>query len=306
MYRYVLFQLLKRYPGKFMTKLPLLFALLLLVSCNSTPTPPIGITDQHIQTLHRQFSNATPPPKGIEFQALSKFNITQPELEELSTLYKDSFNDSKDSIDPYAVVEFMEVKGLETLKLILDQKELTGEALKKILPQLDGFGWLASDDNKLFHLYREQALAGSAITYHSILSYRDEKGNSVNYFPDVISENKDNPVELKAFDAIFTIQNEGRTFYLLQGTGVGCNSCASHYFLLVNHQLEVIFNQDLLARFGNVSQFEYEKESKTININYTTDDLLETCECKEEKRLQEGSSCSCTYQFTGKTFELVE
>lgn len=286
----------------------LLFSLFLLFSCQSTKTPSLSTTDQLIRTLNRQFSNAHPPPPHLEFIALSDLDITKPELAELQTKHNDSFNDIRDSIEPYIVVEFMEGKGLKTLREILEHKDLTAEKLKKNDPELD-FDLITSDDNKLFHLKREQALSGSAVIYHSVLYYRTEDGNSVSYFSDLNSEDNNNPLKNNGFDTIFTIQEGGRTFYLLQGLTVGCNTCLSEYFMLVefvNGQLELRFNYSLSGRTGSISKFEYEKDKNILKINHTTDDLLTTCECLEDKTASNEQQCSCTYKFNGNTFVLVE
>lgn len=166
---------------------------------------------------------------------------------------------------------------------------------------------LKSDDNKLYTFSIDEKTGGS---YRSRISfvYHTEVKNQWKW----IMENNDEIFSNDGYYNLYTLKtNSGETLYILEGSVRGCGTCVGMYIDVIkveNGNYTKDFSYNIYLRSGS-GGFEYDSNSKTIYVEYQTDDLTSNCSCRNTSSEYEDDfhkKCVCIFVFNGRTFELVK
>lgn len=236
-------------------------------------------------------------PFQIEKIALKNYGLTYKDItKNTKEVSYESFSADKDSIESSTLQEFYNDKIKQKLDELTSHKDFSKADIKMLVHIFA----CKSDDSKIYNFVYDENTGGS---YHSRISYiyyagQKENQNQELYNPD-------------GYHTIVSLPSKTGTRYLLLGQVVGCNTCQGCYTKLVHYTngMPVFdFEYNLNTRMGSENIIEYNKNDKTLLVQYVTDDFRPYCYCsKEEKDLKEKDNssarlCSCLYKFDGKTF----
>ncbi|MEM5564909.1 hypothetical protein WNY78_07325 [Psychroserpens sp. AS72] len=187
---------------------------------------------------------------------------------------------------------------------------------------------VVSDDNKLFNFSIDGKSGGSYQSRISWIYYLNE--SIFNEYPvhdiwDFREQETPTIFEGNGYFKIDTFTALNSVYYLLHGSVRTCGACYVDYVTLVHFDkgdFELDFEYAIDSRDYD-EKIVFDKDSKTLTIQYVTDDLSEDCFCSNEEyqtywtdgktkdelfnddeTLKE-QSCSCIFKFNGKTFELT-
>jgi hypothetical protein len=234
----------------------------------------------------------------------------------------------KDSIDGGSAIEYYQNKIYDNLKKILTYKIIYQYDLKKLLVNQE-LAISISPDGKLYNLVYDEKTGGSYRSQISIIHYRI--GGSLVYNSFGPKSVEDNQADSSGFNTdgyslIDTIHTSEGIKYLLQGSVAGCNTCVGQYIELVkfskgNFEWDFNYTLDTRSYGDNDNQLVYDQKTKTISVDYVTDDLKTECDCgqettdtttntsvehtdttKQADTLPGGKKCSCLFVFNGKIF----
>jgi len=277
--------------------------MLLLCSCNDGHSQGKTLKKVADELNVLTDSYASILPFQVEKIALKNYGLTYKDFpkdtEDIS--YAESFSANKDSIESYTLQEFYNGKIRQKLDELTSHKDF-GKANIKML--VDIFA-TKSDDGKLYNFVYDENTGGSYRSRVSYVYYIGQKGkqNQELYNPD-------------GYHTIVTLPSKTGMRYLLLGQVVGCNTCQGCYAKLVhynNGKPVFDFEYDLSTRLGADNMIEYYPASKTLTVQYFTDDFRPYCYCLEEQKDSAGSNddgtamhqCTCKFKYNGKTFVLA-
>ena len=179
-----------------------------------------------------------------------------------------------------------------------------------------------SADRRLYSLSIDEKTGGSYRSQLTYVQYRAASGKVYNY--DLTGESTDtaNVFNNDGFGVIADFRTPEGTKYLLQGYVMECNTCENQYIELVEFKagrFREDFGYTLNTRGGyarNDSRgIGYDKQTKLITVDYTTDDLTHIRSCGDLVNLEDikrdsadgdnyGKPCHCEFKFNGRSFVL--
>jgi len=229
--------------------------------------------------------------------SVKDFNFTEQELDEIkSDISKDLMEElmlDRDSIQSYYVIEIFQERILENIDKIAHHKDF---------PKKGSEFFLVSPDSKLFNFVLDGKTGGSYRSQISAVYYRE---NNKIIYEEKGWESGSSFFNTDGYNSIDTIQTNSGVKYLLQGSVIGCNTCLRQYIKLLhfeNGEPVSDFDIALPSRFGSVEQFAYDVKTKTITIEYESDDQNGMYDYENGC----GDYYYEVYLFNGETFESIE
>lgn len=254
--------------------------------------------------------------------SLDEVNLSLDPLEDLRTHLKEYKLSIKDSVESLLFVEYYSMKIRKNIGLILRHPAALELNFLDYFDKEYCLTWV-SEDGKFAQISYD---ANNGGTYHmqetSLIYKLDNDSLIFAHLSEINSRSAKNVFSNFRSDGYYVaheIRDSSITKYLLIGGVKGCSLCYYEWLSLVYfHNNEFVFDFDLKVgarRFGDI--IEYDKDKKEIKIQYETNDLTETCECRskyddfenddfEPEVISEGSSCYCLFNYNGKTFELYD
>nr|WP_321234256.1 hypothetical protein [uncultured Psychroserpens sp.] len=232
-----------------------------------------------------------------------------------------------DSLETFDAIGIVQSKIDELLRQVLTHKKAAKLDFQSAFH--DNMSVVKSDDSRLYNFSMDGKSGGSYQFRMSWMYFLN--GTHFIEFPvhDVWSIRE--PEELTVFEGngyhdirSFTASNT--VYYLLLGNVRTCGSCYVDYVTLVHFEKDDValdFEYAIDSRFYDQKIF-FDKASKSLSVFYDTDDLNEDCFCsneeyqtywtdghsnnklKNEDKLLKVQSCSCLFEFNGKTFVLTK
>lgn len=244
------------------------------------------------------------------FIALKESNLPSKNIKDLKTHFEADAGHVKDSISEYNLL--LEFQGLitENIERIISHNTFKDNTIKEQISDAYDLSIVVSDDKKLYHFSLDEKTGGS---YRSRISITHYTGDSIDT---TVLENY-------SFNTIETIETKEGTKYVLTGSVRGCSYCFETFVMLVKLE-NGVFKQDFVYAVNSRSWEEgvsYDSESKTITVDYITDDLTTECHCLNYATLDAQENdyntydediepiekrCHCTFQFNGLNFELTK
>lgn len=223
-----------------------------------------------------------------------------------------------DSISEFDLILSYQDLILNNIDKIRHHSEFNPRTIKNFLVTNSNLSIVMSDDFKLINFSLDEKSGG---TYHSRIS--------VMHFTDVVIYNFLHPeeqienqrvysvLESDGFYGIHTIKTNTQIKYVLLAYVRGCSYCFETSIQLVSFN-DGTFNQDFYYSINSRMWDEtlvYNPNTKTIFINYFTDDLTPECNCSIDEEYMEdhnyfaaskadtiSQACQCKYVFDGETF----
>lgn len=259
------------------------------------------------------------------YESLSPFgdysyapNDLQLSESDLSTYFEDS-QAITDSIDNFTAISIIQDKIYAYLTKVMSFKEAFSSNLKTLIKE--PIVVISSDDKFLYNFTLDEKTGGS---YQSRKSYVFFLHDGVFHHYDIQSSpnaSSEPILYTDGYSEIKTLRSGDRISYLLFGNVKGCGSCYFEYVTLLHFergQMHKDFEFAVESRQWE-SKFFYDATLKRLFVKYTTDDLTPYCLCtKDALNDTEQSpnsspigetprkSCSCVFEFNGKTFDLIE
>ncbi|MFK8104529.1 MAG: hypothetical protein AB8G15_18540 [Saprospiraceae bacterium] len=232
--------------------------------------------------------------------------------------YQDELSPSRDSISEYGLILELQALIFQTLGQVLAHPVSQGKDFTALFSEGD-LAVIRSDDGKLYNFSLDEKTGG---TYRSRISLMHFIDFDAQQRPSAkaIENGASNPYAIfegDGFDRIYAIESKEGIKYLLEGSVRGCSTCFESNIMLVSRKMDG-FEQDFayaVSSRGWESSISYDHETKTISIDYLTDDLTSSCYCSEdgteedyseESDLSPVKNCTCTFEFDGFSFELVQ
>lgn len=261
-------------------------------------------------------------PFDEEIFAIKDFQLSKNDIKEIQA-QKDSYQEiSKDSMDKFEFIYFLQEKIMSNLDEITHRPSFKEADITQLLDK-DELSIVISDDRKLFNFSIDEKTGGtyrsriSMIYYTELDSITQGKYSMVNHKP----PNAYKVFNSDGYGAIYTIATDIGTKYVLTGGVKGCSTCYWTSILLVKIENGLFiseFHYAVESRSWETGVVYY-SETKTIEVNYLTDDLTSYCNCEpiheneteldrydldmdESNRLK----CHCKFKFNGLNFELVK
>ncbi|MDR0872145.1 MAG: hypothetical protein LBN27_01590 [Prevotellaceae bacterium] len=245
-----------------------------------------------------------------EYYSVKELGLTKKEIKEIVSYNNDCIPTKKDSIEAHDAIMFFQDLIIKNIGKIIEHKEF----YKLNDNDLPALGIIKSKDNKLYNFKLYENSGGSYHSCFSIMFYRDNstlinaeystEGDSESFF------------KRDGYVGIDTINTSDGTKYVLTGWVQGCNACFETSIELVQFKDgEWIndFSYSVESRSYN-EVLLYDPKTKTISVEYETDDLTQSCTCEQKQEPEYDSyfdwnnrkSCECTFVFNGETFELAK
>lgn len=231
---------------------------------------------------------------------VKSYNFTEKELKENSLTFDDS-------IPNYDAVIIIQQRILKELENALNSKLILNFDLHKLFE--NNFHITKSPDNKLFNLSFEAKTGGTYRGHVSVLHYRPGNDLIQNHYT------SSNYTEFDNYYKIDTINTNMGTGYLLLGFTRMCSWCFTNYvdFLIFEAgKPEIKFTYSITNRELD-DKILYKKETRTIEIEYLTDDWTTDCYCfikdiPEEKIEPPAATkiCKCIFKFEDDSFKLID
>ncbi len=279
----------------------------------------INETNQYLE----RYANLS-PFETEAFISLDQSGLPKKHIQDLKTHYQQYEGYSKDSISEYNLL--LEFQGLivENLTHIIAHEKFQDNQVEELISQESDLSIVVSNDRKLYNFSLAEKTGG---TYRSRISITHYTGDSVppnlksKDDPEII--NQHHVFEGDGFDGIYTIETEQETMYVLTGYVSGCSSCFEYNLMLVSLNeglFEVDFSYGISTRFPEEGGIDYNPSTKTIVVDYVTDDLTSDCYCLNYAEMSEvaddyhfadgqelrAKKCHCTFEFNGSNFELIK
>lgn len=252
-------------------------------------------------------------PMDEDYLPIANFNLSKKEIKELlqEASYDATLSVNKDSIQSYHMIFYFQEKimnHLETIVLhphfnvLFNSELITSEELSIVV----------SDDGKLYNFSIDGKTGG---TYRSRISMM--------YFTDLFPKDS---TTLSNFSASFNPDGYSNLYhlntpegskYVLAGYVRGCTYCFETFVDLISIQDNEVtdeFSYSVSNRDWN-DGVVYHPETKTIEVDYHTDDLTPYCYCDPDfefdwEDVDEHDisyiNCKCKFIFNTTEFELIE
>ncbi len=218
--------------------------------------------------------------------------------------YEDGISKGKDSIsEAYLISELNELIRSNVYKIISHTK-FKAQKIDSLLN--GGIDIVKSEDNKLYNFSFYEKTGGTYKSKISIMYFSDaDKNNNLNLYK---------IFEGDGFNKIHAISTKEGTKYVLESFVRGCSWCFQSQIMLVEFK-DGIFHENFMYTLDSRDPNEgidYDSKTKTITVDYITDDLTTDCYCNNSQKTEENSNereevkkkCHCTFQFDGLNFFL--
>jgi hypothetical protein len=179
-----------------------------------------------------------------------------------------------------------------------------------------------SDDGKLYNFSIDEKTGGSYHARVSWMYYTDMNTYKEYWTANVINEELPKiftVFEGDGYNNIYTLNTKEGVKYVLTGSYKGCSYCFMTYVQLVKfdgNKFVDDFSYQILLR-DPTKGVTYNPKTKTITVDYITDDLTQRCECENQATAETTSEnegeiegeipeipCYCEFVFNGNNFEL--
>ncbi|MCL2312236.1 MAG: hypothetical protein FWC41_07095 [Firmicutes bacterium] len=250
------------------------------------------------------------------YYPINDFGLSKQEIKELIA---DADSDeilsaNKDSIQEYQMILFFQGDIVRYIDKIIKHPDFLKYDITNLLKG-DVLSIVKSDDNKLFNISFDEKTGGSYRSQISKMYYIDTSGKVVD-----LNETDNSIFASDGYGAIYTIETEEGTKYVLTGFVRDCSFCFKTFVQLLKFE-ENKFIEEFMYSVNSRSWeegVEYDHEGKAIYVDYHIDDLTPFCYCggdpfdKEKWNYdrsdenQKRINCKCKFIFDGNNFELVE
>ncbi len=253
-------------------------------------------------------------PFEIEYD-LNSLGLSTQEKKDFLKDYKDDDQlvlDTK-AIDTQYLIQFYQYKILDNLDKIIEHKKFSKKDITQLLDNSGELFIVKSEDNKLYNFSLDEKTGGS---YRSRISWMYYTETPYEKHEQHIENNSNNfsIFHSDGFDEIYTLKTTEGVKYLLIGHVRGCSYCFETHVLLTKFE-DGIFKSDFEYAI-NIRDYEkglaYDSTTKTIYVEYISDDLTPFCNCNDEDNISEIDEqeyntleCKCIFKFNGNNFELI-
>ena len=260
-------------------------------------------------------------PNSDKNYSLQNSGLPNVKIKYIKTNLYDDGGYSKDSISEFNLIIEFQTLIIENIKQIISHDKFNKTNIKELISNYSSLLITISDDKKLYNFSLNEKTGGSYRSRISIMHYTDINQESLPTKEEIEKGIKTNPYIIfdgDGFNKIYSINTKEGTKYVLIGNVQNCSTCFDTYILLVKFK-NGIFKQDFYYNVNLRNSKEginYNPETKTISVDYTTDDLTTDCYCINyinENKEQYNSdiepkqkNCHCTFVFNGLNFELIK
>ena len=253
-----------------------------------------------------------------DYIALSSSGLPKKTIKHIQKNHEEYEGYTKDSISKFSLIQEYQELIFENLNAIVLHPQFKTSRIENLLNQGSDLSVVVSEDRKLYNFSLDEKTGGSyrsriSLTHYtedSLVSYQKNENDHEAFY------NQHSIFEGDGFTGIYTLSTKEGTKYLLTGYVRGCSYCFETSAMVVSYQ-NGAFNQEFYYAVNSRSWEEgvvYDTASKTITVDYVTDDLTPDCGCSsQEENLYADDSdgkitkrCHCTFQFNGSKFELVK
>ncbi len=254
--------------------------------------------------------------------SLEESGLPQKQIDEIREHYLNVDGYSLDSIAEYELL--LEFQGLiiEKITELIAHTEFKNNKTEELISQNFDLYVVVSEDRKLYVFSLDEKTGGTYRSRISLTYFTEDENPPKLDRENFEITNQQDFFEAGGFNQIHTLETEEGTKYLLTGYVRGCSYCFETNVILISHKEG---NFDLEFSFSVTSRswedgVIYNPESKTITVDYYTDDLTTECDCTnqavyleefydyssddEEELIQK--KCHCTFVFNGLNFELIK
>lgn len=217
-------------------------------------------------------------------------------------------------IDVFDLIAYLQEDIQNITQAMLSHAYFKFYKFKDVIESND-FSIVESDDKKLYNFSLDEKTGGTYRSRTSWMHYTEMDSLQRIY-------NISDPYEKldgDGYDRIYALDTKDGTKYILTSYVRSCSYCFETSVALVKldkGEFKYDFNHSVNLRDweGGV---QYHPETKTITVDYITDDLTEHCNCEDievdeyedsntdQSEFQE-KKCHCTFKFNGTNFELVK
>jgi hypothetical protein len=266
-------------------------------------------------------------PFGSEnFISLKESHLPKKNIKYIKTHLEKYDGYSKDSISEFnLLLEFQDLI-MGNIERIISHNKFEENNIKELITDEGDLSIAVSDDNKLYNFSLAEKIGGTYRSHISIMYYTEINQDSLPTSKEIEKRVKISPYtvfEGDGFNEIYSIKTEEGTKYILTGYVRGCSYCFETNIMLVKFK-DGIFEQDFVYSISSRSWEEgvsYDSKSKTITVDYITDDLTTDCDCSNYAKSDEEQNdynttneetkpikkrCHCTFEFNGLNFELTK
>ncbi|MEO1435180.1 MAG: hypothetical protein AAFV80_06550 [Bacteroidota bacterium] len=215
---------------------------------------------------------------------------------------------------------------MQTLVRLTEHPDFEKHDLFELLSEDSDLWIVRSDDGKLYNFSLDEKTGGTYRSRLSLMYYSDWDIERTYSNPRDWPDDHWDPYSIFAvdgYDRIDTLMTPTGVKYLLSGYVRGCTACFETSVLLVSFDTSAVraeFSYSVTLRSYEEGVY-YDPESRTITVEYETDDLTSDCGCSNELDLEPESTpywytgtedalepieCRCVFQFNGEQFELIE
>lgn len=275
--------------------------------------------DQIIEQLNSHLDQYTVLHPYDDYVALADLALSKKEKKAFvaEALDYNVLTATKDSVETYYAIEHFQIAILELLEQLIAHEDFGKEDVSTLLKAEEyDLSIVVSDDKKLYNFSLDAKTGGTYRSRLSLMHFTDIAVDSLseNYQPYLVFEGD-------GFDAIHTLQTKEGIKYVLTGYVRGCSYCFETHIMLVEFK-EGVFIPNFSYAVSSRSWEEgvsYDASTKTITVDYETDDLTPECDCSNyaDPDTDEYSydyddetfvykRCHCTFEFNGSNFELTK
>lgn len=230
---------------------------------------------------------------------------------------------SDTSISNYDMIFYTQQKIYNTVNQLVSHPEVKNISLAKVLNS--EISIVKSADQKLYNFSIDEKMGGSYRSRISWMYFAEFKQNTLYNGREKLEEKELPPVFSPfvgdGYNSIDTIHCDTGYKYLLRGSVVECNTCFKYFYQLVsyeNGQFKTDFYYGFTSR-DYTSQLDYNPTTRSIMVNYNTDDLTSECNCQKDEYIDDTEpsdwnteedivlrNCDCTFTFNRNNFELTK
>lgn len=253
-----------------------------------------------------------------EFYQIKDFGLSKKEIKELIKDSDDNdFNKGKDSIVSMYLILYFQDKIIDNIQKLVYHDKFEVNGTQALWSEGD-LATVVSEDKKLYNFSLDEKTGGSYRSRISLTHYTDIERDNFPTEDEINQRTKVNPYEVfesDGFSEIHSIATEEGTKYVMTGYTRGCSYCFQTYIMLVQFK-NGVFQQEFYYSVNSRSWeggVEYNHSTKTITVNYITDDLTTNCYCSNSDEASNDydetfieKKCHCTFQFDGLNFELIK
>lgn len=210
------------------------------------------------------------------------------------------------------------------INILLNHSKFQENKIETLLNRDCDLSIAISSDRRLFNFSLAEKTGGTyrsriSITYHTESSPPEISESIFQDRPE-----QDGLFEGDGFSGIYLLPSDSGRMYLLTSYVRGCSYCFETSATVISwngEYFESEFDYSVNSRDWN-GGVSYDSALQMIVVDYVTDDLTPECSCgwyssyyedeeyqddsEDDEGLPESIKCHCTFQFNGKTFELIK